>query len=387
MSKPAQQHWLLSLLGVACLALLSSGARSADTDYALMTPGAANSLLLDIAAAGKRLVEVGERGHILYSDDGGTNWTQARVPASVMLTRVFFTSPEIGWAVGHDGNILATVDGGLHWTLQRDGLSDQALINEDRAARAGEAVRELQQQLAAAAEADRSTLRAALEDARHELKVAREILDEAVYAPPLMGIWFADEQLGWASGAYGVLLHTSNGGRVWEDWSHKVDNPDELHLNGVTGDANGHLYLASEWGVVFRSTIGGESWQPLETGYDGSFFGVLASPETGSVFAYGLQGNIYRSTDRGDNWEPLDTPVRQSLFGATSDGAGGLVFVGLEGSALRTADDGASFVCLQLGSPRDLLGVTSFPDGRLVATGDGGSVALGGACSTPGGAE
>jgi photosystem II stability/assembly factor-like uncharacterized protein len=364
------------LLGAACIAALAAGARSADTDYALVTPGAATSLLLDIAAAGKRLVAVGERGHILYSDDGGTRWTQARVPSSVMLTRVFFISPERGWAVGHDGNILATVDGGLNWTLQRDGLSEQARLNEDRAGRASKVVREFEQKLAAADVVDRTALLAALHDAREELEAAREILNGEVYAPPLMDIWFADEEQGWASGAYGVLLRTSNGGRLWEDWSYRVDNPDELHFNGVTGDADGNLYLASEWGYVFRSASHGGVWHRVETGYDGSFFGIVVSPESGSVFAYGLLGTIYRSSDRGESWELLDTPLRNSLFGATADHSGRLVFVGLESAVLLTDSDGRAFSTLSLDSRRDLLGVASLPDGGLVAIGDGGSAVL-----------
>lgn len=384
MSKTARQHGMTLLLGATCLALLASGARSDDTEYALVTPGAATSLLLDVAAAGDRLVAVGERGHILYSDDVAAGWTQAQVPSSVMLTRVFFISPGNGWAVGHDGNILATVDGGEHWSLQRDGRSDQAQVNEERAARAQASVTELERQSARAGGVTGSPLQEELAAARQTLESALEVLDEPVYAPPLMDIWFADAERGWASGAYGVLLHTRNGGRVWEDWSHKVDNPEELHFNGVRGDGRGNLYLASEWGYVFRSTIGGESWQLLETGYDGSFFGLLVSPSSDTVFAYGLRGTIYRSTDRGDTWERLDIPLRSSLFGAAAT-PGGLVFVGLEGAVLYTGDEGDSFRVLSLDSRQDLLGVAANPRGGLVAIGDGGGVVL--AVDAAGGAD
>ena len=97
---------------------------------------AATSLLLDVASAGDRLVEVGERGHILYSDNKGQSWVQARVPTSVMLTRVFFVTPTMGWAVGHDGNVLFTQDGAVTWELQRNGVIEQAGINEERMSRA-----------------------------------------------------------------------------------------------------------------------------------------------------------------------------------------------------------------------------------------------------------
>ena len=136
------------MLLVAWLLTFTLPAQSANTDYALIMPKAQSSLLLDIAAAGDRLVAVGERGHILYSDDGGRSWKQARVPTSVMLTRLSFISASTGWAVGHDGNILLSTDGGLNWVLQRDGVSDQALINEDRVAYARGKVSDLQRQLA-----------------------------------------------------------------------------------------------------------------------------------------------------------------------------------------------------------------------------------------------
>ena len=41
-------------------------------------PLANSSLLLDLALAGNRLVAVGERGHVLLSDDRGATWRQAK---------------------------------------------------------------------------------------------------------------------------------------------------------------------------------------------------------------------------------------------------------------------------------------------------------------------
>ena len=66
-------------------------------------PLAGSSLLLDLAFAGQRMVAVGERGHVMLSDDQGATWRQAKsVPTRVLLTAVFFVDSEYGWAVGHD---------------------------------------------------------------------------------------------------------------------------------------------------------------------------------------------------------------------------------------------------------------------------------------------
>lgn len=359
------------------IASLATGAAwAAPTDYALEMPRASKSLLLDVAAAGDRLVAVGERGHVLSSTDRGKTWKQARVPSSVMLTRIRFVNDRLGWAVGHDGNILVSQDGGGNWELQRDGLADQLQINEDRVSRGKQLVEELGSRIAVASEAELEDLEQELEEAEYAFDSAREAMAQPVEAPPLMDAWFCTEDLGWASGAFGTLLRTANGGRLWEDYAHHVDNPEELHFNGVAGDSNGSMYLASEWGYVFRSDCNGENWEAMETGYDGSFFGVVANPASGSVFAYGLLGTIYRSTDQGETWEEVDSSTRSSLFGAVGTEDGSLVFVGLNGTAVASLDDGDTFFPIEIDTNRDLYGVAAVGKRHFVAVGRGGSVSL-----------
>lgn len=361
---------LFFVLGAACLP--GKDAHGAGVDYALQMEKAASSLLLDIARAGQRLIAVGERGHILYSEDEGGHWVQAQVPSRVMLTRVFFIDDKNGWAVGHDGNVLHSSDGGVSWELQRDGVADQVGINEERAGRARGKVEEIRLQLAVAGEGQVSELQEALDEAEWALDNTRALMDEAVYAPPLMDVWFSSPEQGWAAGGYGVLLHTGNGGRNWADWSHKVDNPEELHLNGVIGDQRGSLYLASEWGTIFVSHNMGEHWQPVASGYDGSFFGLAINSNSGGVYAHGLLGTIYRSADQGETWEEMDSGVSASLFGADFQD-GSIIFVGQGGTATLTRDDGKTFAPL-IQSQRDgLFGVTGWKDGKFMATGQGGS--------------
>ena len=153
------------------------------------------------------------------------------------------------------------------------------MTSSDTAAR----VDTLRQQLGSAEGENQEDLTFALEEAEFALENALEALDEPVYAPPLMDVWFKNAEQGWASGGYGTLLRTQNGGRQWDDWAHQLDNEDELHLNGVTGGPENSLFLASEWGYVFRSTNGGNTWELMETGYDGSFFGVVVNPDRKSV--------------------------------------------------------------------------------------------------------
>jgi len=109
---------LAGLAVAAALAAEGDDVASADRgpiEQAVIAPLAPHSLLLDVATAGDRLVAVGERGHVLYSDDGGRSWTQVPVPTRATLTGVHFEGADAGWAVGHDAVILRTLDGGLSW--------------------------------------------------------------------------------------------------------------------------------------------------------------------------------------------------------------------------------------------------------------------------------
>ena len=106
-------HGRLLLGLVACL--LPIGAANAQS--AIQARLAPQSLLLDGASAGARLVVVGERGHVLVSADGGASWQQARVPVRSLLTAVHMHDARIGWAVGHDAVILRTGDGGMTWRV------------------------------------------------------------------------------------------------------------------------------------------------------------------------------------------------------------------------------------------------------------------------------
>ncbi|MCD7083180.1 hypothetical protein LRQ11_32305, partial [Pseudomonas sp. MAFF 311095] len=92
----------LSLLvgGVSVTPALAASDTVATPAFAIESPKAAKGLMIDVVHAGKRLVAVGDRGHILYSDDQGSTWTQAKVPTRQLLTAVFFVDDKQGWAVG-----------------------------------------------------------------------------------------------------------------------------------------------------------------------------------------------------------------------------------------------------------------------------------------------
>ena len=360
---------------IALPLLTAVAGKTTATEYAQIMPLAARSLLLGITAAGDRAVVAGERGHILYSDDNGDSWQQARVPTTQMLTGIYFIDQQRGWAVGHDGLILVSDDGGENWRIQRDGLAVQEQANLELREQAHRQIKELEQALESAGEEARPELELQREDAVMDLEDADLALEEPVFTSPLMDVWFLDENRGWAVGAFGTLLTTDDGGQRWVGQPDLVDNPDEFHLNSITGDGTNRVFIAGEGGVMYRSLDGGDSWETLEPFYEGSWFGLIYSAPHDALLVFGLQGNLYRSNDFGETWEAVPGDTRVGLAGGSASENGNIVLVGGVGTVLRSKDGGLTF---QRDMMPDRLSLSSAmqSDGQLVLVGQGGAKVL-----------
>lgn len=304
----------------------------------MMSELADEYLLLDVESLGNRLVAVGARGHIIYSDDRGANWTQAEVPVSVLLTAVDFVNDRTGWAVGHSGVILKSTDAGETWRKQFDGNAANASIISQAEAY----LEQLEVELASATEDQAADLEYAVEDAQYAVEDAQ--LDAEIgAAKPFLDVKFINENQGFAVGAYGFLFATRDGGATWQNYGNRLDNLDRFHLNTIEQLAGGTLLIAGEAGVMFVSRDDGNSWDVLDSPYDGSFFGVLALYEDDHALAFGLRGNLFRTEDGGDSWKTLDSGTESTLMSAAFDGNRKVSITGNGGVVLLSDDGGKNF--------------------------------------------
>ncbi|MEM9301640.1 MAG: hypothetical protein AAGE01_05990 [Pseudomonadota bacterium] len=337
------------------LAALSTGGVSAQEgaeDSAMLAaetqPLAAQSLLLDVTAVGDRFVAVGERGHVLLSEDLET-WRQASsVPTRSTLTALTAIG-DLVWAVGHDSVILHSSDGGDTWTRQ---YADPAQSGEDD-------------------------------------------------PNPLFDVHFLDADRGLAAGSYGRLLVTGDGGRNWEeqligdllseeeldadadagddtsaadDYESQFGEEEQYydyHLNGIAELQDGTLFLAGEAGTSYLSRDGGESWIFIAMPYEGSMFGVMATRD-GRFVAYGLRGNVLESTDGGANWIEVSTDSLSSIMGGTVTDDGTEILVGANGAVLLRRPGGTTFVTYAFPGGEDLGNVTPVSGANLLVVGEGG---------------
>lgn len=357
----------LVLIAVVGYIVVSEGS---DTRFqilpALQTQAASDSLILDATTDGQRVLIAGEQGHILYSDDSAASWTHAQVPVSLAITAVAFSGSDTAWAAAHDGVLLRSTDHGQSWQTNLTGV-DIARMSADLA---DKKVKQLQAEMDLADPDSLEDLEWALDDALFAFEDASAVIDDGV-TTPLLDVWFENERSGYALGAYGVLLHTTDSGTTWHLLSDRLDNPDNYHLYGIARSVAGTLLIAGEAGTLLRSRDAGETWDRPVSPYQGSFFGIVAAQD-GSLITFGLRGNVFRSADEGDSWSPVDTSDQRTLLGGVMKGDGTIVLVGSAGAVLSSNDNGASFETISTSGNSVYSGITETAEGNLMLVGFGG---------------
>lgn len=291
-----------SLMLVASPNLLAGDKNPPDVSQpraSVIAPLAIKTTLLSLSPAGSHFITVGQRGHILKSENS-QDWQQHKSPHNAMLTRARFNGERQGWAVGHDSTIIGTSDGGNSWSLQYFDPAGRTLY-------------------------DLVAL-----DAKNLIAV----------------------------GGYGTYLTSSDGGKNWQ----KTDNSlSELgyHLNALVQLKSGLLFAIGERGLLARSADQGTTWELVDSPYAGSLFGGLPLGDNG-VVAYGMRGNVYSTEDlskvrsidfdefdpfmketvedQGEmtemGWRHYERPIKESLFGgAWHDGKA--LLVGVNGTAVK----------------------------------------------------
>ena len=317
-------------------------------------------LLTDAARFGNRVVAVGDRGYIVYSDSNGESWQRAKTPPNTpLLTAVYFLDEKTGWAVGHDSIILSSTDRGENWTKAFAAAEDQK---------------------------------------------------------PLMDITFVDANTGFAVGAYGAFYATTDGGKTWalrklfesakaadlkaapkdapkkgkyesvgsgkpaagadadadDKAAGKGGGDDDKHINAIAKLGENKLFIAGEAGLLAKSDDGGKTWTKIASPYKGSYFGAIQA-QNGAVLIYGLRGRIYRSTDTAlSNWKLIENKSVASLMGATKLTDGTLVLAGLSGTVLVSRNNGESFAALPSGSTKALSAPLPGAPNALLLVGEAG---------------
>ena len=272
---------------------------------------AKHSLLLGIDGDVRRSIAVGERGHILLTENNGKNWIQKKSPTRRTLNSICLVDQKTIWIVGHQSTVLRSQDGGEKWTKIQ-------VLNDPETS--------------------------------------------------FLDVLFVDSSRGFIVGSYGKYFSTIDGGETWVE----NEQEDDPHFYQIASQPNGVLWMVGEFGTVWKSNNQGESWEPLDSQYDGTFFGVVPLNKSSSIILHGLQGNIFRFK-KGSILKKIESPTNAILQRGVQLKDGRLVLAAGAGELLLSARDGRLFQVLALfdkaAVPTDLW---QAEDGSLLVTTDRG---------------
>lgn len=285
--------------------------------------------LLSVARAGEAMISVGLHGLIQRSTDEGRSWQQVASPVSSDLVQVRFRDERNGWIVGHDALVMHTTDGGDSWQVQLDGRRLLTLLNAyygPRAEKGDESAALVLKEVAMAASTSATP---------------------DVLAAPFLDVMFNEHGSGFAVGAFGMLLHSTDNGQNWEPWIERSDNDRRMHLYGLAEHA-GTFYIGGEQGLLLRLDGQQQRFVKIDTPYTGTYFGVRAFDHL--LLAYGLRGNLFASRDDGQQWQPVETHLNSSLVSIVE-----------QGNALIVVSQGGQLVSVD----RQSLQVSPLADARV----------------------
>jgi photosystem II stability/assembly factor-like uncharacterized protein len=315
----------------------------------------AECIMIDVTQAGNRLVAVGEHGIIIYSDDSGKTWKQADVPVSVTLTSVYFTSSDKGWTVGHGGIVLHTADGGKTWVRQLEGIAAAKLALE-----------------AAKAYADR--VEAGNEAAQQLLDKVQLLITDGP-DKPFLDLYFKNDLEGFVVGSYGYIFHTIDGGGTWTCLMDRADNPDGLNLYAIRASGSA-LYISGEQGLFLVSKDNGNSFQRIQTPYQGTFFALDVLP-SGEIVLVGLRGNAYWTIDQGITFNKSQAPEGAASFSdIISLSNGTLLFANQAGIILVSRDHGKTIQTVDSQRLAPISALLDIGNNNIMTAGYGGVVRI-----------
>ena len=237
-----------------------------------------------------------------------------------------------GYAVGAGGRILESADGGVTWKPVEQKASPLSLLAVDR--KGDQAIAVGQLGTALVREASGNWIKADTGSQNRLLSISLNSRGVAL-----------------ASGEFGTILKSSDGGHSWTsvapDWPSLIPSGAEPHIYSVQVGEGESCVAAGEFGLVLRSSDGCMTWEAVHPAVEGepSIFSVrLGVTDTGAPlgFAVGQSGTILRSIDGGRKWEAVASGTEANLLGVDLLANSGVLITGIR-TVLSSKDSGLTY--------------------------------------------
>lgn len=223
----------------------------------------------------------------------------------------------------------------------------------------------------------------------------------------LLSVRFATPERGWATGHYGVILTTTDGGQHWhrqldgreanrlihDYYRRRVAAGEEsmerylraADLDYQNGPAQAFLdawftdthtgYAVGSFGLIMRTDDDGKTWTPWMDRVDNPaalHLNAILGAEAG-LFIASERGTVFRLDETQQRFVPTHTGYKGTFFGLVGDRDYVMAF-GLHGNAYKSKDAGKHWLPVVTGTQSNINGGTILDDGRVVLVCQSGEV-------------
>jgi photosystem II stability/assembly factor-like uncharacterized protein len=198
----------------------------------------------------------------------------------------------------------------------------------------------------------------------------------------LADIYFVDPNNGWAVGNQGTIVHTSDGGKTWE----KQNSPVSFYHMGVFFVTPEKGWIASEETHILYTEDGGKTWTVQFKDVEFRLKSISFSDEQHG-WAVGEYGYTYYTADGGKTWEHQGGFLEFDDY--TGDVKGGTFLfdviaidplnawaVGIDGLVTRTSDGGKTWQEMKTGAPNTQIFFIDFDRNSTLVIGGKGFVMI-----------
>jgi photosystem II stability/assembly factor-like uncharacterized protein len=207
---------------------------------------------------------------------------------------------------------------------------------------------------------------------------ARWVAGSSIGKLDLLAVDLVDELRGWAAGDIdlegkgGVIYATSDGGSSWQP---VAATPEVLASIFFINPRRG--WVAGYAGRIERTDDGGRTWKAQRAERQGevinSIFFIDELRGWAAGGAAGAGSLMLRTTDGGETWEQIETRRVETFWSIRFLGDRGWA-AGEDGIIVATTDGGRTWTKQTGGTQRVLLGLAVSSSGKMVAVGEAGTI-------------
>ncbi len=187
---------------------------------------------------------------------------------------------------------------------------------------------------------------------------------------------FLDDQIGYVSGAFGIIFKTTNSGLTWvlKPSGTGLHFSDQYFVNASVG------WVVGQGGVIMKTTDGGATWTQQGSGTT-SWLNTVRFGDSKTGWAAGANGTIVKTTNGGATWTTQQCGTTSTIEGGWFTSINTGVHVVENGMILRTQNGGTNWSSIQSSTtqplnaahfPSSTVGWAAGANGKIIKTTDGG---------------